>query len=211
MKLSTSRTDFNETWLTEMPSGVGSFETYDMLNYSIQDLISNGHTPTNISDTLRKIDLPSSVYYWHEKGGEILIGVELDKRPQGLVVNLTGKLPTLKGRPLYASDLYNTILNTAHSSIRILSDKQLSDEGYSMWQRMLAHGHKVSVYDRQSPGKTFQTFKTAADMEQFFAHDDTNFERYQFILSEAGQQLGETRSYFNTRRHRELAGLSVND
>jgi hypothetical protein len=41
-------------------------------------------------------------------------------------------------------------------------------------------------------------------MDRYFGNDDTNFRQYQYVLSEAGEVLAETRSYFNTRRMREL-------
>ena len=46
--MATSRTDFNETWLFEMPHGVGSFETFNTLVYNITDIINNGGVPISI-------------------------------------------------------------------------------------------------------------------------------------------------------------------
>jgi len=206
----TSRTDFVDTWLAEMPSGLGSFETYDALEYSIKDLLKNKANKQQVSQDFFKIDLNSSVYYWFEKNNQILLGVQLDKQPQGLVVSLTGKNPVKQGMPPYASDMYALILKDNDKNIRILSDTQLSDEGYNIWKTLLSKGFKVSVYDRAEPGKTFQTFDTIDQMNNYFQDDDTDYERYQFVLSEQ-KNIAECRSFFNTRRYRELAGLSLED
>ena len=206
----TSRSDFENTWLAEMPSGPGRFETYDALVYHIKDLLENNIKKQEVSSNFFKIELSSSIYYWFEDQGQILLGTHLYKKPQGLIVGLTGKNPSLKGKPPYASDMYGLILKDNNSSIRILSDTQLSDEGYSIWKTLLSRGFKVSVYDRNEPGKTFQTFTDIKQMDQYFKDDDKDYERYQFVLSEQ-KNLAECRNFFNIRRYRELAGLSLKD
>jgi hypothetical protein len=204
-----SRTRFNQSWLTEMPSGLGSFETYHALDYSIKDRIKQGSKVLSLGNGLYKITGRQVSYYWAGAPDRIDIAVELDITPQALVVNLTGKDPSLSSKPPYASDLYLAILKDSDRSIRIMSDKQLSDEGYGIWKRLLRSGNTVSVYDNQDPGQTFKTFDTVADLDRYFADDDTNFMRYQYVLSQPGEMLAETRSYFNTRRYRELAGLNL--
>ncbi len=208
--MTTSRTDFVDTWLNEMPSGLGSFETYDGLVYTIEDLLKNNAEKIQVDANLYKIELPSSVCYWYESDNKILLGVILDKKSQGLVVGLTGKLPSLRSKAPYASDLYHLILKDSGKNIRILSDTQLSDQGYAVWKQLFAKGHKVSVYDRNQPGKTFKTFNDPNEMDQYFAQDDTDYERYQFVLSEQ-TNIAECRSFFNIRRYRELTGLSLED
>jgi hypothetical protein len=192
-----------------MPSGLGSFETYDALVYTIKDRIKQGTEVRSPGNGLYKITGQQVLYYWVGAVDRINIGVELEITPQALVVNLTGKNPSLRGNPPYASDLYLAILRDSDRSIRIMSDKQLSDEGYGIWKRLLRSGNTVSVYDNQDPGQTFKTFDTVEDMDRHFADDDTNFMRYQYVLSQPGEMLAETRSYFNTRRYRELAGLDL--
>lgn len=201
----TCRTDFNETWLTEMPMGLGSFETYDALVYNIKDLLDNGVAPKDLGNGVKKIELLPTVFYWYENKNTIILGVGLVKKQQGLVVQLTGKNPKYRGKPPYASDLYQFILrDNKTKSIRLLSDESLSDEGKQIWDRLFSMGLNVSVYDRESPGKSFKTFKTKKEMDNYFELDNTDFKRYQYVLSESREMLAETRSYFNTRRMREL-------
>lgn len=203
--MSTSRTDFNETWLTEMPMGLGTFETYDMLEYNIKDLLKNNITPEDLGNGYKKIDLSQTMFYWYEDKNMIILGVELAKKPQGLVVQLTGKNPRYKGKPPFASDLYQLVIHDNKAkSLRLLSDESLSDEGKQIWDRLFSMGLNVSVYDRENPGKSFKTFKTKKEMDKHFELDNTDFKRYQYVLSESGEMLAETRSYFNTRRYREL-------
>lgn len=209
--MTTDRTHFNNTWLAEMPQGIGKFELFDMIEYNINDLKKNGVKPVDVASNLKKIDLPQSVYYWYESNGQIVLGIELSKEKQGWIVRAVGKNPRFKGRPPYASDIYNDVLRDSNHSIRLMSDIDLSDEGYNIWKRLFSQGHKISVYDRENPGQSFKTFDSLADFDKFFKTDDTNFRRYQYILSENGTMLAETRSHFNTRRMRELAGFGLTD
>lgn len=209
--MTTDRTHFNKTWLTEMPEGTGNNATYETIKYNINDLKDNHMMPVRVSEDLYKIDLTSSAYYWYEKNDIILLGSELQKESQGWIVRATGKNPNLKGQPPYDSDLYHAILVDSNHSIRILSDNRLSDEGFDIWKKLFSLGHKISVYDSQNPGQTFATFNTISDFNQYFKHHDSSFRRYQYILSESGMMLIETRSYFNTRRMRELSGLGTDD
>lgn len=206
----TSRNDFEITWLSEMLSGLGSFETYDALVYNIKDLLKNNIEKQEVLSNFFKIELNSSIYYWFEDKGQILLGTQLDKKPQGLIVGLTGKKPSLRGRSPCASDMYSLILKDNNSNIRILSDTQLSDEGFAIWKTLLSKGFKVSVYDRNNPGKSFQTFTSIKQLNNYFKDDDADYERYQFVLSEQ-KNLAECRNFFNIRRQRELSGLSLKD
>src|SRR5258708_2402160 len=108
-----TRIDFVETWLiNEMPEGLGSFETFDQLQYNIKDRIEHGSKVDVLSnDNLHVIKGQTVSLYWYENDAkEIVIGVELSKKPQGLVVQITGKNPKYRGNPPFASDLYNRIL-----------------------------------------------------------------------------------------------------
>jgi hypothetical protein len=206
----TSRNDFCDTWLAEMPSGLGSFETYDALVYSIKQLKKIGKQPEKVTGDLYKIELSNSVYYWYEKHNQILLGTQLEKKPQGLVVSVTGKHPSLRKSPPFASDLYDRILKDTNSNIRILGDTQLSDQGYAIWKNLFSKGHWVGVYNTNEPGKSFEIFQTQQQMDKYFKDDDTDYRRYQFVLS-SQKNLAECLSNFNIRRYRELARLSLED
>lgn len=209
--MTTSRTDFNKTWLMEAPEGQGSFETFDALEYNIRDRLKSGSAAIALDGKdLFKIDGQQVKYYWYEHDGRILLGAELSVRPQGLVVNRVGKSP-MKGhtRP-HASDLYLAILKDNDQSL-LFSDTQMSDDGLSLWKRLVTNGYPVSVYDRAAPGKSFKTFTDPSELDEFFKDDDRDYRRYQYVLSSPGDVLAETRSHFNTRRYRELSGLALDD
>ena len=197
--MTTNRTDFNETWLCEMPSGLGSF-----------DMLKSGKKAVHVKDNLYKIEGEQVVFYWYEEDGTIQLGTELYRKPQGLIVSVTGKNPRLKGKTPYASDLYAAIIHDSNKSVRLLSDTQLSDEGYAIWKKLFDLGYKISVYDTEQPGMSFKTLHSANEMDQYFAQHDINYKRYQYVLSE-NIILAETRSYFNTRRYRELVGIDLTD
>jgi hypothetical protein len=208
--MTTSRTDFNETWLTEMPQGMGSFPMYAYIEFNIKDRIKSGSEVINLENGLRKIVGQQTAYYWYEKNGVILLGIELSIKPQGLVVTGLARNPKFKGPP-YASDLYDAILKDSNRSIRLISDVDMSDEAFKVWARLLNMGHKISVYDNSAPGKTFKTIDSLDELQSFFKTDDTDYRSYQYVLSEVGEMLAETRSFFNTRRMRELTGLGLED
>lgn len=202
----TSREDFNDTWLTEMPMGLGTFSTYDGLCQDIHNLINSGVKVSDIGNNLRSYVGNQVAYFWYVDfpSEQPILITQLDIKPQALVVTMTGKSPKYKGKPPYASDLYNAILDSTGRSIRLMSDETLSDEGYDIWKRLLSHGNKVSVYDKEHPGQTMATVDTLADMEKYFKTGDSSFKRYQYVISESGECLAETASHFNTRRMREL-------
>jgi hypothetical protein len=201
-----SRSDFVESWLVEMPQGIGSFQLYDMIEYNIKDRIKSGSPVVVLGNGLNKIAGQQVQYYWYEKNGVILLGAELGVTPQGLVVSGLGKNPKSRGFP-YASDLYDAILKDSNRAIKLISDVDMSDEAFKVWSRLLTMGHKISVYDGKSPGQTFKTIDSVDELASYFKDDNTDYRRYQYVLSESGEMLAETRSYFNTRRMRELSGL----
>ena len=136
---STSREDFNESWLVEMPMGLGFFSTFDGLKQDIRNLYDSGVNITNVSDDLRSYVGSQVAYFWYVDPHEnpILI-TQLDIKPQALVVSMTGKNPKYKGRPPFTTDLYNVILDSTGRSIRLMSNNVLSDEVYDVWKRLLS-------------------------------------------------------------------------
>ena len=205
-----SRLDFVTTWLFESPEGIGNFELADTVEYAIKDRIKNGIIPTELGNGLRKIEGQQTVMYWFEKDNKILLAAEFSIKPQALIVNMIGKFN--KGQPPYASDLYNAVLQDRKSiagsvnSIRVMSDTTLSNDGLEIWKRLLQQGHKISVYDANHPGQTFKQLETVDELITFFKDDNRSYRRWQYVLSEAGPPYAETRSFFNTRRMRELTG-----
>lgn len=211
MNNQTSRNDFADTWLFEMPELLGSFETYDAFAYAIKDLRSSGIQPVQLDTDFFKIELNSVIYYWYEKDNRVLLGSELYIKPQGLIVSMTAKSPDIRGTPPYASDLYLRILKDTSRNLRLVSDSQLSEEGYRIWQNLFKKGAKISVYDKLNPGKSFSHFNNVDELEQYVSSDNSDFRRYQFVISESQIQIAECKSFFNTRRYRELAGLALED
>ena len=61
------------------------------------------------------------------------------------------------------------------------------------------------MYDSSNPGASFVEIENVEELLKFFKHDDLDFRRWQYVLSEA-KTYAETRAIFNTRRMRELAG-----
>ena len=207
----TSRTDFNETWLTEMPRRAEPIDLYGSIVSAVKDRIQGNMPVTKLNNNLNKLIGNHTIVYWYGNQENIILGVELDIKYQGLVVNIVGKNPKYTNQPPYASDLYTAILNDTHRPIRLFSDSSLSDEGLKIWKRLVQLGNSVSVYNRENPGQTFKTFDSPEELDQFFSGTDASFSKYQFMISEVGPTLAETRSFFNLRRVRELSGLGTED
>ena len=208
--MTTDRTSFNETWLSESPSRIKPVNFYPNLLDTIKDLISYNKQPIDLGNGYFKIVMESLLYYWYEDANSVIqLIIELSKCPQGLRVNLVGKNPSITGQKPFASDLYNAILNDTKKGIRITSDTQLSDEGLNIWKRLYSCGHVVSIYNNEFPGKTFHTINDMKEFNDYFG-DSPDFKKYQFVLNELSF-LPETRCYFNTRAIRESFNYDLAD
>jgi len=134
------------------------------------------------------------------------LAMELEQKPQSLVVNLTGKRPELRGKPPHATELYVAILDDNQTSL-VISDAHLSNAGVAVWKRLVQMGYYITVYNTHHPGQSRKTIKTPHELDEFLAFDDSDYQSWRFVLSKPGVQIGETVSAFNTRRYRELAGM----
>ena len=210
----TDRTLFNETWLFEMPFGTGSFQEFNWPNfkYQLMDVINNPNAQIEIiSPGFKKIQFKETAYFWIEnEAGEILIGVFLSKNPYGWAVSMSGKNPAYIKQPPFASDLHDKVLHNIQGSICLLSDIDLSDEGYNIWKRLLQAGHCISVYNEKEPGKTFKNLMSKEDMEEYFSKTDRNYKQYRYVISES-HDIMETKTLFFIRDQRERRGSSLTD
>lgn len=207
--MTTSRTYFNETWLSESPQRIPKKKYFEILLFALRDFIAMGKKPIDIGNNIKKLEMEQVLIYWYESNGIIQLILELDKKPQGLMVNLLGKDETLKGVPPFASDLYNAVLKDRKTNIRITSDNLLTDEGYNIWKRLYNQGHTISVYNSDNPGQSFVTLFNINDFDEYFG-DEESYKKYQFVLVE-NSFLVETRCYFNTRKIRESFGYNLED
>lgn len=201
-----SRENFNKSWLTEMPMGTDARSTYAGIVTDINDRLSHGIERIQVSDNLYKIEGEYTAFYWYEESKHILLACCLERIPHGYVVSMVGKDPTLIRTSPYTSDLYSAILADKHHSIRLMSDRYLTDEGLAIWKRLFASGHHISVYDANSPGNSFVILNSEEEMLEFFKKHDPEYRRFQYVLSESIHDLVEVKTVFNIRRMRELSG-----
>lgn len=202
-----NRLDFIDTWLIEMPERIDTINLYDNITQIIKQR-SKLDQVQDLGNNLKKIEGVQLVYYWYELNNIISIAVEFSKKPQSIVVNIIGKSPKFKGKPPFASDLYNAVLNDRKdngvNSIQISSDTKLSDEGFNIWAKLLDQGHKISMYTSDAPGQSFITINTHDELKKYF-NKDPSFKKYQYVITE-NKKMGETIGSFGTRRMRELSG-----
>jgi hypothetical protein len=194
----------------ESPQRIPKADYYRRIEKDIEEFIDYGKQPVDLGNGLRKISMGSGdIIYWIEKDSIIQIGMELESRPQGLVVRLVGKRPGIKRSP-YASDLYKAVLSDTREDVKMLSDQTLTDEGSKIWKRLFSEpGYAITVYDPLASGATYHTLHSLSEFDEFFG-DDAEYKRYQFILSHP-DFVAETRSFFHVRRFRELSGQGVDD
>ena len=205
-----SRKDFNDTWLCEMPIGTNPTETFSALKYNIKDFLRYGIMPEQITENVWRIVSVPTLIYWYEKDGIIQLATELQQKPEGLVVTMTGKDSSLRGKPPYASELYSLILKDSDKHIRIMSDILLSDEGYGIWKTLMKMGHRITIYNRDNPGHSMTSFDNIEDMDKFLKHNDNTFGKYQYVLSENLIKMANVRGLFNIRRYRETVSENNN-
>jgi len=203
MTIPGSRLDFEESWLKlyEMPEGISGMNLYDTLVKSIDDRINEyGYKVIDCGNNLFKIVGSQLSYYWM---GNYDIIAELTITQHNATVNAVAK--KIPGSKPHASDFYIAILNDV-PSLRFQSDTRLTQDGLKIWKRLLKQGYAISVYNKESPGRSFTPLKTEQDLMQFFKDNDRTYQKYQYVLSEQGLKLGDVHGFFNTRRMRELTG-----
>jgi len=210
--MKTDRTEFKETWLSESPQKIQPADYYSNMVYNINDY-KKTKKPKLLGNfngfEFKRIKTKNILFYWFEKEGVVILGIELGILPQGLKVNLIGKSPEYKQKEPFASELYSLILKDSKQGIRIMSDTSLSDEGFFIWKKLYMDGHTVTVYDATNPGRSYITLHSFSDFDNFFGNTPEHA-NYQFILNE-NSSLFETRARFNLRRMRELSGMDVDD
>ena len=209
-----TKIQFNESYILEVPINIGQFPIGNQVIDNIQARIQIGQSPVNLDDLnpgLRKIGNGNIIYYWIQDTNNLIqLAVELEKTAYCLIVKIISKTSE-RGQPPYASELYPLILHDQRSQntqaeIRLSSDNMLSDDGFAIWKKMFDDGLKILVYDATDPSKTFIHITSSKELEKYFSKDLAS-KKWQYLLTESIDQLGDTISRFNRYRLLELAGL----
>lgn len=204
-----SRQNFIDTFLQEMPIYTDPVDFSEKIVNDIQEMKLHGAKVINLDNNLKKIEGNTLVYYWIEERDQILLGVQLTKTRYGLVVNYIGKIH--QGRPPFASDLYDKILKDRQSSgpnslnNLVISDSILSDEGLSIWIRLLKSGHKVSLFNYEKPGKLIP-INSVEDLKSYHSKTSHSFGKWRYVISES-YHFAETAAIFRLRKLREDSGI----
>jgi hypothetical protein len=147
---------------------------WDSLEDRLLRSLKKGMKPQRAANGFWKLESGSQAMYWAQKNKlPILIGW-FTKTPNALTVQGVGKHPA-EMKP-FASDLYNAVL-ADHKSIQLKSDKAVSDEGFKIWTRLLAQGHKIFV---QSPDNELTPISSPEQLKQF--HNKAH-EHYRFVIT----------------------------
>ena len=206
-----SREEFTESWLTESPMRISGNDLYPVLVHNIRELQGLNHpayVTVDLVDSLKKINLTNSVYYWFERNGKIQLAGDFEKAPQCLKVRGVGKDKNISGPP-YASELYVAVLrdqNSSLNSILLKSDDLMTNKGLDIWKQLISNGHSVSVYNKSNPGQSHTRLSSIVDLEMFHS-GSVDYKQYNYILSENSNNGIEVRAQFAARRMRELSGM----
>ncbi|VVC06068.1 Uncharacterised protein [uncultured archaeon] len=205
-----ARIAFAKSWLFESPLNIGFAEHFEAILFDIDDWIDAGFKPISLGGGYFKIVGETKLYYFHRNlKNEIDISVELEKTPQNVTVRLLGKDPQYKGKLPYASDLYAKILDD-NRTIRILSDDQLSEEGFKLWERLFNMGYFIGIYNRLSlSGHPWIEITSKEQMKKYFGTSPRQFfKTHQFVAANR-KNFVECRSNFHTQRLYEKAGYDL--
>lgn len=208
--MKTSRSSFNNSWLFESPKRMMPSEMFSHIKFDINSF--KKYKPVlSVSgrQNFYKIVGEQTALYWYEDNKELVIGIKFEIKNQNYTTEIIGKNEKWSGKYPFASDLYDIVLKDIGKSI-VMSDFQMTEQGFNVWKQLFLSGHKISIYNTSNPGGTFKTFDSIQEMENFFG-DDPKLGEFQYVLTENGPILGETISFFNTRRFRELCGFDLED
>lgn len=199
-----SRQDFVESWLIEHPQRVQPGN--DFYKYIVKSIRER----QQYSDTLSVGDIryilgSQTSYFWIEDK-EIVIAMETSKQAQAQTITGVAKHPDYSGKPPYAQELYQAALDLQPLALRLQSDNRLSEGGLNVWKRFVADGNAVIVYDQEHPGSSFKLINDPDELDAYMG-DTVDSRKYRFALMRGKEMIGETQSFFGTRRMRELSGM----
>jgi hypothetical protein len=201
-----SRDFFIESWLSESPARIYPIDPYNNLVYQISEFVKY-YPPIDIISNWKKSQGKDLVYYWYEENKLIILGAEFEITKQSLIINYVAKNSNYKSNPPYASELYKIVLKDLVNygmSIRVDSDKSLSDEGFKIWTQLLKQGHTIHVYDKTAnSGKSFTKINSIDDLKKYF-NDDPDFKKYRYTLTESNSgSIVHLNARFNLKKFRE--------
>lgn len=203
------RSNFRESWLSESPVNIGHFDTFPVLEHDIQERIEEGYPIKRLSEDIFKMEGPQLVFYWVTRENDIALAIELEKKPNCLMVIMLGKNPKYRGSEPHASKLYEVIIQD-NQTVVLSSDSHLSEEGFKVWKQLLKDGYHIMVYNAYSnSGYPSETIKSESDLEKFFGTGDNwKFGNFRFIIA-SNSNLAECRSIFTLQKLYENCGYNL--
>lgn len=189
---------FYKTFLTEMPWVVAGGNDFEAQHQMLQELLSDGADPKQITNGVYKLTTGNQITYWigDAAGTKVSIIVDTEINGNFCKVVLTSKNPTIAPKsPPYASDLYLLIKQDLSSlNLVFTSDNMLSSDAVNLWTRIANQGERISVYDTQSSQYVLNPVKSVDELSKYLG--DHTSSQYVFVLSENIQEFkGVTHSF----------------
>lgn len=207
---------FKDTFLIESPFNSGKNVMNDMidsLRMLIDEYIQVRYKVIQLNQNTFKMNVTGTelIYYWNTNNAdEIILAAQIAKRDLAAAVTSLGKDVRYAHKDPKAKELYKIIVKDLSTSLKLMSDGDMTEDAFNNWVKLLNDGYKISVYDKNMPGMSFTNLYTREDMLPYFKDDET-YHRFQFILSESQEQLGQVMAGFSIYRVREHAGRTNRD
>lgn len=200
---------FVESWLEEAPQRVSSRNDIDALRFSINEF-QQYYSEKLIGNNIFSLEGVNGVFVYAKDNNIIVAAIELQKTPQNLEVVSTAKDPEYFKKPPYITDLYKSALSIANNnSLKMTSDKVMTDDGLEIWRKLLDQGLTVSIYNTDNPGTSHKKINNYNELSKYFGND-VEYQKYRFTLSESTEHwFKSVREIFLTRRLLELANITL--
>lgn len=182
---------FYRTFLMEMPWVVAGSNDFEAQHQMLEELLSDGAEPEQISNGVYKLTTGNQLTYWVGDANAASVSIIVDTEVNGnfCKVVLTSKNPAIAPKsPPYASDLYLLIKqDLSMLNLVFTSDSMLSADAIKLWSRLANQGEHISVYDTQASQYVLSPIETVDELSKYLG--DHNSSQYVFVLSESIQEF----------------------
>jgi hypothetical protein len=209
-----TRWHFYESWISEMPQKLPPRYDFDLLLSELKDFLSRNEEQV-VYNNIFYAQSENFLYVYGKVNDTISIISYLEKHRQSAFVLNTQKNNLFLKIPPSSVDIYIAALEvTKPLSLVFTSDNKMTENGLSIWKRLLKLGKHISVYDttiKSRVGKTLIPISNEKDLEKYFG-DNLQHGNFRYVLSENIQNYNnQVNDRFMMRRICESSGTIDDD
>lgn len=162
--------------LTEMPTPLDHVDSSTGMYNDVVNAVKtyDKHYPDStkeLGNGLKKKVVSDQVYYWYEKDGKIILAIYMVERDGNLVTKAIIRNPYHQGKP-YASDLYSLIRKDNPPNVLIISDYQISRDGFKVWKRLFELGHKIGLINYKQNKQKIIPINSLEELNGYYTADE---------------------------------------